>query len=217
MTAYLAADRLALLHEGAWVFRGVDLGVARGQLVAVTGPPASGHTSLLLVLAGRLRPSSGTITLAGRPASPGALRSHVGVGAVKSVSDLEDALRVGELLRERAAFEGRWRQRRTLVRDLLDRVGLDVSPKTLVRDLDTARRVRLSVASALVGGPDAVVVDDVDRGVPLPERPAIWRLLRGIARDGVAVVAAGTDAATAAAHADLVVPLGVDVSVQVHA
>ncbi|MBO0892012.1 MAG: ATP-binding cassette domain-containing protein, partial [Acidothermales bacterium] len=139
MTAYLAADRLALLHEGAWAFRGVDLEAARGQLVAVAGPPASGHTTLLLVLAGRMRPSSGSITLAGRPASSGALRRHVGVGAVKSVSDLQDALRVGELLGERAAFEGRWRRRRTLVRDLLIRVGLDVSEKTLVRDLDAAQ------------------------------------------------------------------------------
>lgn len=212
MTAYLAADRLALLHEGAWAFRGVDLEAARGQLVAVSGPPASGHTSLLYVLAGRMRPSSGTVTLAGRPASPGRLRRHVGIGAVKSVSDLEDALRVGELLRERAAFEGR-RRHRTLVRDLLDRVGLDVSPKMLVRDLDGAQRVRLSVASALVGGPDAVVVDDVDRGVPLPERPALWGLLRGLAHDGVAVVAAGADVGTAAPYADLVVPLGVEVGV----
>lgn len=217
MTAYLAADRLALLREGAWAFRGVDLEAERGRLVAVTGPPSSGHTSLLLVLAGRLRPSSGTITLAGRPASPDMLRRHVAVGSVKSVSDLEDALHVGELLRERAAFEGRWRQRRALVGGLLDRVGLDVSPKTLVRDLDAAQRVRLSVASALVGGPDAVVVDEVDRDVPLPERPVIWRLLHGIAGDGVAVVAASLDAVAAAPHADLVVPLGVETAVDVHA
>lgn len=212
MTPYLAADRLALLHDGAWAFRGVDLEAGRGQLVAVTGPPASGHTSLLLVLAGRMRPSAGTVMLAGRPASPGTLRRHVGVGAVKSVSDLEDTP-VAELLRERAAFEGRWRQRRILVRDLLDRVGLDVSPRALVRDLDRAQRVRLSVASGLVGGPDALVVDDVDRGVPPAQRPALWRLLGGVARDGVAVVAAGVDGVTAAPHADLVVPFGVEVSV----
>lgn len=211
MTAYLAADRLALLHEGAWVFRGVDLEAARGQLVAVTGPPSSGHTGLLLVLAGRTRPSSGTVTVAGRPASPGMLRRHVAIGAVKSVSDLGDALRVGELLRERAAFEGRWRQRRTLLRDLLDRVGLDVPPRTLVRDLDTGQRVRLSVASALVGAQGAIVVDAADHDVPDRERPAIWRLLRGIADDGGAVVAAGIETSTAAPHADLVVPLGVEV------
>lgn len=217
MTAYLAADRLALLHEGAWAFRGVDLEAARGQLVAVTGPAASGHTGLLLVLAGRIRPSSGTVSLAGRPASTAVLREHVGVGAVKSVSDLEDALRVGELLRERAAFERRWRERRTLVRGLLDRVGLAGSPRALVRDLSAAQRVRLAVASALVGRPDAVVVDDVDRGVPLPERPAIWALLRELARDGVAVIAAAGDAVTAAAHTDMIVPLGVETPVGVRA
>jgi ABC-2 type transport system ATP-binding protein len=216
MTAYLAADRLALLHEGAWVFRGVHLEAGRGRLVAVTGRPASRHTRLLLCLAGRMRPSSGVITLAGRPASPDSLRRHVGVGSVKSVSDLEDTLHVGELLRERAAFEGR-RRRRALVDGLLDRVGLDVSPKTLVRDLSTARRVRLAVASALVGAPDAVVVDGADHGVPAQERPEIWRLLRRIADDGVAVVAAGVDASTAAAHADLVAPLGVETAVDAYA
>ncbi|HEX6443576.1 MAG TPA: ATP-binding cassette domain-containing protein [Streptosporangiales bacterium] len=217
MTPYLAADRLALLREGAWVFRGVDLEADRGRLVGVTGHPSSAHTRLLLCLAGRMRPSSGVITLAGRPASPDTLRRHVGVGAVSSVSDLEDALRVGELLRERAAFEGRWRRRRGLVDGLLARVGLYVPPKTLVRDLDAAQRVRLAVASALVGAPDAVVVDGADRGVPARERPGIWRLLRGIADDGVAVVAAGVDAPAAAAHADLVVPVGVEPAVESYA
>lgn len=212
MTAYLAADRLALLHEGVWVFRGVNLEAGRGRLVAVPGHPGTAHSRLLLCLGGRIRPSSGVITLAGRPASPDSLRRHVGVGAVRSMPDLDETLRVGELLRERAAFEGR-RPRRALVDGLLDRVGLDVSPRTLVRDLRGAQRVRLSVASALVGTPDAIVVDDAGHGVPPIERPEIWRLLRGIADDGLAVVAAGVDAPTAAAHADLVVPLGVEATV----
>ncbi|NUT31441.1 MAG: hypothetical protein HOV79_00045, partial [Hamadaea sp.] len=59
----LAARGLGL-HTRAtgWVFRGLDLRLAPGELVALTGAPGGGRTSALLSLAGRVRHTHGTVT-----------------------------------------------------------------------------------------------------------------------------------------------------------
>jgi ABC-2 type transport system ATP-binding protein len=49
------------------VFEGVDLSVPAGGLMVAHGPAGSGRTTLLLALAGRLRPSAGTVRVGGAP------------------------------------------------------------------------------------------------------------------------------------------------------
>jgi ABC-type lipoprotein export system ATPase subunit len=65
----LLAERLSKHYgEGAErtdVLKGVDLRVARSEMVAVVGPSGAGKTTLLYLLGGLARPSSGTVTLSG--------------------------------------------------------------------------------------------------------------------------------------------------------
>ncbi|HEY4458845.1 MAG TPA: ATP-binding cassette domain-containing protein, partial [Pseudonocardiaceae bacterium] len=55
------ARQLSLRTKRGWVFRDVDLDLAEGELLAVAGPAGSGRSMLLLTLAGRAKPSSGTL------------------------------------------------------------------------------------------------------------------------------------------------------------
>ena len=90
------ASGLGLRTRRGWVFRDVDLTVEAGELHAVTGPPGSGRTSLLLALAGRFPPTEGRL----RRRGPAAL------GQVAGVHEPDPALTVAEHIQERLLLLG---------------------------------------------------------------------------------------------------------------
>ncbi|NUR89808.1 MAG: ATP-binding cassette domain-containing protein [Nonomuraea sp.] len=147
-----------------------------GTLTVIAGPAGSGRTSLLLTLAGRMRPTTGTLSVAGHT-RPRAIRRAAALALVDGVTDLDRSLTVREHLRER---------RRGPYREALERAGLTVPDTTPAGELDRERRVRLGVALALLDEPAVVLADNVDAGLPAERRQALWDLLSDL---GPAVVA----------------------------
>ncbi len=168
--AVVTAHGLGLRTRRGWVFRGVDLAVRPGELVALTGPAGSGRTSLLLALAGYFRTNAGTVVREGR----------AGVGLVPGLNEPEPGLTAAEHARERLLLLG-----------LPGRaVDLPVPATTLGRDLSPYQRQRLMLRLAEIGGPSLVVADDVDAGLSSDERAWLWRALEDLAERGYAVVVA---------------------------
>jgi ABC-2 type transport system ATP-binding protein len=170
------------------VFRGVDLALPAGSVTAVAGPAGSGRSMLLLTLAGRARPSAGTLTIAGESHRT-RLRQAVTVARISESVELEPELRVAEHIREAALlasgpFDAHW------ARDL---VGSTADTGILAAELPTDESVLLSVALAVAGRPVAVVVDDVDLGASVVQQQRIWRALRSVADAGIAVIATTVD------------------------
>src|SRR3954453_16920721 len=93
----LTARGAGVRHRGHWLVRDLDLTVEPGDLVAVVGPPGSGHTTVLLALADRFRLSAGQVTIAGTAS----------LGHVPEVEDPEPVFTVTEHVRERLALLGR--------------------------------------------------------------------------------------------------------------
>ncbi|PWU59692.1 ABC transporter ATP-binding protein, partial [Micromonospora globispora] len=85
------ASGLGLRTRRGWVYRDVDLTAEAGELHAVTGPPGSGRTSLLLALAGRFPHTEGGL----RRRGPAAL------GQVAGVHEPDPTLTVAEHIQER--------------------------------------------------------------------------------------------------------------------
>ncbi|GGS94457.1 MULTISPECIES: ATP-binding cassette domain-containing protein [Streptomyces] len=209
--AAVKAEDFGLKGPRGWAFRGVDVDAAPGTLIAIEGPSGSGRTCLLLALTGRMKPTAGRAEVAGLPLPKrmGAVRRLAGLGPVPGVNDLDQALTVGEQLREGALLQRRYESPlRALLRPpgsrgkaaaaridaALDAVGLD--PETLpkglrtsVRDLDRLEAVRLSLALALLGAPRLLALDDVDLKLSDTEREEAWELLRSIAASGTTVLA----------------------------
>ncbi|MFJ8671471.1 ATP-binding cassette domain-containing protein [Streptomyces sp. NPDC093589] len=199
-----------------WAFRGVDVCADPGSLIAVQGPSGSGRTCLLLALAGRMRITEGHATVAGFPLPKrmGTVRGRTALAHVPGVADLEPALTVGEHLKEQALLGRRlknslggslpWGRRhkdatRARVHAALAAAGLDPDtlPKglrTAVRDLERLEALRLSIALAVMHGPQLLAVDDVDLKLSAAERDLAWQLLRDLAQAGTTVVAVGSDA-----------------------
>ncbi|MDL4814549.1 ATP-binding cassette domain-containing protein [Actinomadura opuntiae] len=203
---------LSLRGTRGWVFRDVDLDVPAGGLAAVSGIAGSGRTALLLTLGGRMKPAGGTGTIGGVPLDDlRAVQRIAALGIVSGVTGLDPALTVREHVREALALHegvlGRFRGRAARTRAALDRVGLDVDPRTLAEDLDPDEARLLGAALALVGKPRLLLLDDVDEGLPAARQRALWRRLRAIADSGVTVVAACHDPAPAMGIAQTVVHL----------
>ncbi|MEU6781883.1 ATP-binding cassette domain-containing protein [Nonomuraea angiospora] len=168
----IVAEGLAL--EG--VYPEVSLQAGAGTLTVVAGSAGSGRTSLLLTLAGRMKPTKGALNVAGH-AGRRAIRKAVALALIDGVTDLDRSLTVGEHLRER---------RRRPYREILERVGLAGQERTLVRELDREQRVRLGLALALLDEPEVIVADNVDAGLPADRQQALWSLLRSLDRTVVA-------------------------------
>ncbi|MEV4117203.1 ATP-binding cassette domain-containing protein [Nonomuraea sp. NPDC049695] len=172
----IVAERLAV--EG--VYPEVSLKAEAGTLTVVAGSAGSGRTSLLLTLAGRMKPTKGALSVAGHVRRR-AIRKAVALALVDGVTDLDRSLTVGEHLRER---------RRGPYQEVLERVGLAGQERTLVRELDRERQVRLGIALALLDEPKVIVADNVDAGLPADRQQALWDLLRDLNHTVVAACVA---------------------------
>jgi ABC-2 type transport system ATP-binding protein len=173
------ARGLGVRTRRGWVFRDVDLEAAPGELVALTGPAASGRTSLLLSLAGYFRTTQGSVELAG----PAAL------GYVPRVHEPEAGLTVLEHVTERLLLLGRapWGPRKRAEAARAALAGYPLDPDALGRDLDAFGTHLLCLALAQLGRPRLIVVDDADVALSAAEQAALWQRLRDT---GTAVVTA---------------------------
>ncbi|QKW38899.1 ATP-binding cassette domain-containing protein [Actinomadura sp. NAK00032] len=194
------ARRLGVRGPRGWAFRGADLDVPAGSLVAVSGIAGTGRTALLLTLGGRMRPTEGTVEVGGLTGLS-EIQRVAALGIVPGVTELDPALTVREHLDEALALRegvfGRFRGRDARRRRALDRAGLDLDPRTLAADLAPDEEQLLGAALGLVGDPGLLLLDDVGEGLDAEGQRALWQRLAAIASGGVTVVAACHDAAPA--------------------
>ncbi|WP_328807994.1 ATP-binding cassette domain-containing protein [Nonomuraea antri] len=167
---------MEIVAEGlsvAGVYPAVSLEAEAGAFTVVAGPAGSGRTSLLLTLAGRMKPTHGGLRVAGHTRRR-AIRRVAALALVDGVTDLDRSLTVREHLRERR------RRPAAAYGAALERAGLTVDERAFVRDLDREQRVRLGVALALLDEPRAILADNVDAGLPAAACQSLWNLLRDL-------------------------------------
>jgi zinc transport system ATP-binding protein len=167
---------------GPPVLSNVDLAIERGQFVAVAGPNGGGKTTLLRLILGIERPTSGEALLFGEPAQEFsrreaigylAQRAQLGVGAPATVREVVTAgrlPRIGLIARGGAAD-------REAVEQSIDRVGLtDVAHRPLAR-LSGGQQQRAFIAKALAAEPELLVLDEPTTGVDVESQEGFAALL----------------------------------------
>ncbi|MFI0787484.1 ATP-binding cassette domain-containing protein [Streptomyces lydicus] len=171
------------------MFEGVDLDVPAGGLLAAHGPAGSGRTSLLLALAGRMRLSGGAVRVGGHvlPAEGRRVRAAVAVARAAPAVALEGRLRVREVMAERRLTAPGVTERR--LREACEVVGTAPRGTDLVEDLDPVEALLLAAALALAERPGALVVDDVDEGLPPDAHDSVWQALDRVRNSGPTVLA----------------------------
>jgi ABC-2 type transport system ATP-binding protein len=158
----------------------LSFGVPRGRITGFLGPNGAGKTTTLRVLLGLVLPTSGQATIAGRRyrSLDSPLRT---VGAVLEASNYHPARSGRNHLRALAAAAGIPGSR---VEEVLAEVELTDAARRRVRGYSLGMRQRLSVAAALLGEPEALVLDEPANGLDPEGIRWLRRFLRRFADDG---------------------------------
>ncbi|WP_017538395.1 ABC transporter ATP-binding protein [Nocardiopsis halophila] len=204
--ARVRAEDLGLRTGQGTVYAGVGLDAAPGSLTVLRADSGGGRTSLLLTLAGRMRPTSGTLAVDGHelPRAARRVRGTAALALCEGVNDLDERLRVEEHLRERMLMRLRPAPR-SITGPALAAAGLDgLDTRCLVGELSMADKRRLGVALALLDEPRLVLVDNADTGLGPEQQRAFFKRLRTVADTGPTVIAACADAEAARGIAEVV-------------
>ncbi|RMI13700.1 ABC transporter ATP-binding protein [Cellulomonas triticagri] len=171
-------------YDGRAVVDGLDLHASPGRVTAVLGPNGAGKTTTVECCEGLRAPDGGTVRVLGLDpvADARALRPRVGV--MLQDGGLPTGVPALDVLRHVAAMYARPRD----VDALADRLGLRPFARTTVRRLSGGQRQRLALATAVVGRPDVVFLDEPSAGLDPQARRAVWDLVAELRADGVAVL-----------------------------
>jgi heme exporter protein A len=165
---------------------GVTFSLAPGDCLAVFGPNGAGKTTLLRLLAGLLKPSSGSARIAGIPL-PGGTLARSRVGLISHHTMLYEALTA----RENVSFAARLygvRDPRTLVDDSLRRMSMLERADAPVRLLSRGMQQRVSIARAMVHSPRVVLADEPYSGLDDSGARSLTTLLRELRSAGTAII-----------------------------
>lgn len=161
------------------VLDGLSLEVAHGSVTGLLGPSGSGKSTLIRSIVGVQLVEAGEVRVLGEPAGSASLRPRVGyVTQSPSVyGDLtvrENLRYFGQILR---VAPGR-------IEETIDEVDLRPQADQLVNRLSGGQRARVSLAAALLNGPELLVLDEPTVGLDPVLRRDLWRLFHSLAESG---------------------------------
>jgi putative ABC transport system ATP-binding protein len=170
--------------------RGVDLDVYAGELTMLVGPSGCGKTTLLSVMAGILRPTSGTVLALGTDLTQlsswrrtAFRREHVGF--VFQQFNLLPSLTAAENASVPLVIQGQSKRRAVAAaKELLEKLGMADRANNLPGQLSGGQQQRVAIARALVHHPQLLVCDEPTSALDARTGHTILELLRTIAVEG---------------------------------
>jgi ABC-2 type transport system ATP-binding protein len=174
---------LRVERGGRTVLNDVSFSVARGSVTGLLGPSGSGKSTLMRCIVGIQVVRSGSVFVLGEMAGTAGLRRQVGY-MTQAPSVYED-LSVRENARYFAALYGLGQVEADYV---IAEVGLEEAAGQLVRTLSGGQRARASLACALIGRPQVLVLDEPTVGQDPVLRDELWRRFHSLAADGTTIV-----------------------------
>lgn len=151
--------RLVKWYGSQPALRGIDLAVAPEEILALFGSNGAGKTTLLRILAGRVRPTSGTIRVAGHMLDRDGNEVRRALGVLAHGHQLYEALTARENLAYATAMLGLDRPGER-VAQALSRVGLESAADSRVRTFSSGMKRRLALAKLMLREPKVILLDE---------------------------------------------------------
>ncbi len=174
---------LVVVRGGREVLHGLDFTIPAGQVTGLLGPSGCGKSTLMRALVGVQGGSSGTVRIFGDEAGSRPLRDRVGY--VTQAASVYDDLSVRENLRFFARVLG---VDNGAVDRSIEAVDLKDQADQVVGNLSGGQRSRASLAVALLGHPDLLVLDEPTVGLDPVLREELWGLFHRLAEAGAGVL-----------------------------
>jgi ABC-2 type transport system ATP-binding protein len=176
-------DRLRVVRGGRDALAGVTLDVRRGKVTGLLGPSGSGKSTLMRAIVGTQVVESGSVLVLGSPAGTPSLRRRVAYTTQSPA--VYDDLTVRENL---DYFARLLRAPRANADAAIELVGLGEEAGRVVGRLSGGQRSRVSLATALVGRPDLLVLDEPTVGLDPVLRRDLWQAFARLADGGATLL-----------------------------
>jgi ABC-2 type transport system ATP-binding protein len=165
------------------VFEGLDLDIPRGQITGLLGPSGCGKTTLMRCIVGVQKVDAGTVTVLGDPAGTAPQRRRVAYDtqAASVYHDLTVQQNLAYFARLIGAPRGD-------VDRVITQVGLADHRRQTVDSLSGGQENRVSLAVAMLGSPELVVLDEPTVGLDPVLRAELWDLFRALADRGTTLI-----------------------------
>jgi ABC-2 type transport system ATP-binding protein len=181
--AGISVRELTVRRGGVVVLDRLELGVERGLVTGLLGPSGSGKTTLMRAIVGVQLVESGSIDVLGQPAGSAPLRSRVGY-MTQSPAVYGDLTVLENLLYfARVLGVGRSEAEKAM-----EVVVMEPFAHRVVNRLSGGQRARVSLAAALVGGPELLVLDEPTVGLDPVLRRDLWSTFQRLADEGVTLL-----------------------------
>ena len=177
--AAIQTDSLTIVRNGHTILDGLSLAVQPGTITGLIGPSGSGKTTLMRVIVGAQKITSGSATVLGQPAGSKSLRDKIGY--VTQSPAVYDDITVVQNLNYFAVLVQTSPQD---VDTVLKQVDLEPQRNQIVATLSGGQRARVSLAVALLGNAQLLVLDEPTVGLDPVLRQKLWRLFSSLANQG---------------------------------
>jgi ABC-2 type transport system ATP-binding protein len=164
--------------------RGVDLEILAGECFGVLGPNGAGKTTTIEILEGLLEATTGEVEILGMNWQRDADRIRQRIGVSLQETELSERLTVLETLTLFRSFYPRG----ITPQEAMARVSLEEKANSWVKKLSGGQKQRLAVATALVGEPDLIFLDEPTTGLDPSSRRQLWEIIQGFTGQGRTVL-----------------------------
>ncbi|HEX2669899.1 MAG TPA: ABC transporter ATP-binding protein [Polyangiaceae bacterium] len=221
----LQVRALSRRFGGVYAVQDVSLRVEPGELRGVIGPNGAGKSTLFHLIAGHLKPTSGSVCLAGAPIDryrPDQ-RARLGIAIVYQGDRIFRRMTVRENVMVGAHSQGRHgfleaalrlprcrreeRELRAQADAVLERVGLGAVAEQLAESLSLGQQRTVQLARALAANPKVLLLDEPAAGLRASERTQLARLIREVRANALTVLLVEHDVALVTSLSDTITVL----------
>ncbi len=193
-TPLLEVRQVSKRFPGVIALNGVSLSLGVGEVVAVIGENGAGKSTLMKILAGVQVPDEGDVYVDGKRVVIGSVQAalDLGIALIHQELNLSDNLDVGSNI-----FLGREPRKFGLIdkkridresSQQLQRVGLDVSPRTIVSRLPIGHQQMVEIAKALSVNARVLIMDEPTSSLSQRETEAMFKVVKDLRDKGVSIV-----------------------------
>lgn len=179
----IEADSLCVTKKKTTILHDINFTLQAGTITGLIGPSGSGKTTLLRAIVGAQQITRGRLAVLGRPAGSAALRPLIGY--VTQSPAVYDDLSVTQNIRYFATLVATTNEHADKV---IETVHLAGQKDQLAASLSGGQKARLSLAIALLGDPELLVLDEPTVGLDPILRLELWRLFSDLAAQGKSLI-----------------------------
>ena len=172
---------------GKQALRDVSLELSSPNLIGLLGPNGAGKSTLMKLIVAELLPTSGEISVDGRPLLKCEKQLKAQLGYLPQTFGLYDELTVYQFLDYMAVLKG-IPNSRTAIQSVLKETNLEEKQKAKIRTLSGGQRQRVGIAQALLGTPSLLIFDEPTVGLDPEERINFRNLFSRTAQDKIVLL-----------------------------